>query len=360
MDDKGTVIGLSSEHLSFMEAVRLYAEQQRQIVEYFGRLKVPELGVAAFWKAENRRLQEFQEMARRFSEPMALPGLESALAAAKAFGALTAPSLFSESVLESLSRSASLTQRLYDQVSSAALMTSRIEQSIAEAAGVTSWIKAFEDPLASLRKSGAEVYEAFAREPASMLRISDWILQAPAILPYTASMGVAVLSRAELPDLSQEADLDAVVDDAGRTIERRLRAVSPALVAPYRGAIAALEVRGPDWPRQFGVSVRMLVDGLIFELAPDKLVEAFLPDPDSHKEDGKFTRRARLKYIFRDVARGAYARLAEKDIDMIQATFFPAQIAVHELLPALDNRQARVFLRRIQGCLLTILETTSD
>lgn len=360
MDDKPTGNGFRFLNSGFTEAMRSYAEQERRLAEYFERMRVPALDLGASWEAANRTLRGFEEMARRYSEPMALPGLESALSAAKAFGELTAPFRIRESALEGLERSATVIQHLYDQVSSAALMTSRIEQSIAEASRVTSWIKAFEDPLARLRKSGAEVYDAFAREPASMLRISDWILQAPAITPYRASLSVAVMGRAKLPDLLGEAELDAAVDDGGGAIERRLRTVSPALLVPYRGAIAALEVQGPDWARHFGVSVRTLVGELILKLAPDKLVDAFLPNAASYKEDGEFTRRARLKYIFRDVAHGAYARLADENIDMILATFFPAQTAVHELLPALDSKQARVFVRHMEGCLLMILETVSD
>jgi hypothetical protein len=352
--------GFSSLDSSFMEAMRSYAEQQRRIVEYFGRVRAPVLNVSTLWEEENRRWREFEEMARRWSAPMVVPGLESAMAAAKAFSALAAPSLVGQSVLEMGARSMAEAQRLYNQVAAASLITSRIGQSIAEAARAASWISTFDGPLSSLRKAGSEVYEAFARQPAPLALATDWTLQAPGILPYTASMSVAVLGSAELPNLSERNDLDATVDDAGKSIERRLRAVSPALLRPYRGAIAVLEVGGPDWSRHFGVSVRTLVDALIVELAPDDLVEAYLPDPASHKEDGRFTRRARLTYIFREVAYGEYARMAEKNIDMILATFFLAQKAVHELLPALDVKQARVFVRQIQGCLLVILETVSD
>jgi hypothetical protein len=140
-------------------------------------------------------------------------------------------------------------------------------------------------------------------------------------------------------------------------VEPKLSAVSLTLLAPYRGAIAALAAAGPDWPRHVGGSLRILIDELLVALAPDPDLRSFFSDPTQHMEDGKFTRRARLVYIFREVAHGTYARMVEEDINMTLATFFPANTSVHTLVPTLDERQGRVFLRRVQGCLGTILAT---
>jgi len=143
----------------------------------------------------------------------------------------------------------------------------------------------------------------------------------------------------------------------GASVERQIATVDPALVVPYRGAIGVLDAGGADWQRHLGASLRTLVDALLSNLAPDAVLETFFSNPSDQKQNGQFTRRAKLTYIFRDVAQGEYARMTENDIDITLATFYPTNREVHLLVPSLTPQQGRVLLRRVQGCIATILAT---
>ena len=71
--------------------------------------------------------------------------------------------------------------------------------------------------------------------------------------------------------------------------------------------------------------------------------------------DGDFKRNARLRYIFREIATESYAKMAEQDIKLAEATFFPSNDIVHKL-SSLSEHQMRVFCRRVQGCVSVVLE----
>ena len=99
-----------------------------------------------------------------------------------------------------------------------------------------------------------------------------------------------------------------------------------------------------------------MFDHLLRQLAPDTSLHSFFDDPSKEMADGEFRRNARLRYIFRDVGTGSYAKMAEQDIKIAEATFFPSNAVVHELGSALSEHQMRVLWRRIQGCVSVVLE----
>jgi hypothetical protein len=138
-------------------------------------------------------------------------------------------------------------------------------------------------------------------------------------------------------------------------LESRLVLVHEQLVVPFRGAIQSLESRNPDRVRHVGASLRTLGDELLVLLAPDKHLDTFFPNPADHKTDGAYTRRARLRFVFRELNRGGYATLADQDIDLMLATFFPENAAVHELVPTLTDVELNVLVRRVEGCVSVVL-----
>ena len=88
----------------------------------------------------------------------------------------------------------------------------------------------------------------------------------------------------------------------------------------------------------------------------DSDLRSFLEDPESDMVNREFKRNARLRYIFREVATGSYAQMAEQDIKLAEATFFPSNDIVHRLSSPLSEKQMRVFWRRIQGSVSVVLE----
>ena len=349
---------MSFQEPPYLANLRRLEEQERLMRQHLAMLHGPFEQVRRMEEAA-RQYFKFEQLAKVSSAATFMPGLSSTLAAATAFEALYQQSQRVFNVQSDLLRSFERSQLLYQRVATAALNTSRLSE-VVRLADHSRLFGDLQSRLSQLTAAGAAVYDTYSRDASLMARASDWQLQAPSILPFSASTTVALLSSSQLPPDGETAGITEVLDQVGSRVESQLNGVSVALVEPYRGAISALATAGPDWPRHVGSSLRVLVDELLLALAPDDELRAFFADPSQHIEDGQFTRRARLTYVFRDVAHGTYARMVENDIDMALATFFPSNAAVHSLLPTLDERQARVFLRRVQGCLGTILATVEQ
>lgn len=187
---------------------------------------------------------------------------------------------------------------------------------------------------------------------------SCFLFQAPTIEPYAAARATAVLAGVDEGTLDQltVSGTDGLLDDLGDELVSRLQTLNPRLAEVYREGIAVIKSGHRGWIRHAGVSFRTLFDHLLRHLAPDSDLYSFLEDPKSHMIDGEFKRNARLHYIFRDVATGSYAKMAEQDIKLAEATFFPSNDIVHKLSSPLSEKQMRVFWRRIQGSVSVVLE----
>lgn len=311
---------------------------------------------------ELTRAQKYAEEARRWSQIERNQEIERiagaarlATAATSAFDAIYADMRRAAELGEQCRRSTEATQLLYEQARVASLYTSTAQRELA-----LPGLSVFEPltaELAALTRSAVRVLNGLSAIPETVNSLSDWQIQAPTLVPYAGASSLVVF-RPTAPALAgYDGPLDSLLDEVGDSIEDRLISVSPALATPYRGARSALVAAGPDWRRHVGVSLRSVLEGLLDALAPEDALYAFFDEPEVHRHEGRFTRKAKLIFIFREIAIDGYAQMAENDMQMTLATFYPANEAVHELTSTLTERQGRVLLRRVQGCLLTILAT---
>ncbi len=209
--------------------------------------------------------------------------------------------------------------------------------------------------LSRLSSIGASVYAEIAMS--RRVEPTSFLFSAPAIEPYAqiqaTSMMVGVDDKRR--EAQSEPSADETLDALGDELEERLSRVNADLANAYLEGLAAIRASQRGWIRHAGVSFRTMFDHLLRQLAPDEALNEFLDNPDAYKQDGEYQRAARLTYIFRDVAVGSYARMAEHDIKLAQATFFPANEIVHQLKTPLTERQMEVLFRRIQGSVSVVL-----
>jgi len=186
----------------------------------------------------------------------------------------------------------------------------------------------------------------------------SFLFKAPTVEPYAAMRATSVLAgfNDETLDKLCIESTDTLLDELGDELELRLQNVSPELAGVYIESIEALKSGHRGWIRHAGVSLRTLFDHLLRRLAPDSDLSSFFEDTESNKIDGEFSRNARLRYIFREVATGSYSKMVEQDIKLAEATFFPSNDIVHKLSSPLSEKQMRVFFRRIQGSVSVVLE----
>jgi hypothetical protein len=216
------------------------------------------------------------------------------------------------------------------------------------------------DSSRGLASVTSDFYADVGRAGAFLTEMPTWLRQSPVREVYTGTRAGAAATGAVEDDVFDDAADDEVEAALGRVadeLEGRLAAVHTDFLESYRGAARALESRPPDWVRHFFSSVRMLVDALLKRLAPSHALNAWDPTPSpEHFSRNQWTRKAQLRYIYREVRVGKTLVLAEGSIDMTLATFFPADSGVHELIPPFTEVQARVVWRHVQGEVSKLLE----
>lgn len=223
--------------------------------------------------------------------------------------------------------------------------------------GSASYLAQASESFSTLNVLASAIYQEYAALQSIDTR--SFLFHAPTVEPYAAAQATGLLigvDDAVLRALRVEST-EVLLDELGDDFQSRLEAVSPELADVYREGLAAMESRHHGWIRHAGVSFRTMFVHLLRQLAPDATLHSYYSDdPTKEMIDGEFTRDAQLRYIYRDVAIGSYAKMAEQDIKLAEATFFPANEVVHRLESPLSEHQMRVLWRRIQGSASVVLE----
>lgn len=211
-------------------------------------------------------------------------------------------------------------------------------------------------PYLELVKSTESLYAQISTP--NFQDIDDLIYSIPIVETYSANRVRAVVS--ELDDESLEQSIDKtseeIIDQLSDETETKLRTVDPSLAELYIEGLTAIQVGNTGWKRHSSVSFRELMEHLLRKFASDRNLNKYFGDDLNLKESGKWKRKARIQYIFKDVAKGAYKKMAEKDMDLIEATFFPLNANIHTPKSPLSEKQTLVLRRRIQGSLGVLFE----
>jgi hypothetical protein len=220
----------------------------------------------------------------------------------------------------------------------------------------TDYLTDLNQSLTTLNSLSGRVYNDFIG--LQSIDTSCFLFQAPIVEPYAAMRATAILAGVDDGTLDQLAVVgtDGLLDKLGDELVSRLETVNPELAQVYQEGITVIESGQHGWIRHAGVSFRTMFDHLLRHLGPDSDLRSFFKAPESEMVNGEFKRNARLRYIFREVATGSYAQMAEQDIKLAEATFFPSNDIVHRLSSPLSEKQMRVFFRRIQGSVSVVLE----
>lgn len=155
----------------------------------------------------------------------------------------------------------------------------------------------------------------------------------------------------ELPE--QDEEIEETIDEAVDSFESRLAALNQDLITTYRGGIEALETGGSDWQRHVMVSFRELTTHVLHMLAPDADVLKRAEPEDLH--NGRPTRKARLNYIFAEVAGPEIADFFEADVKAAIALFDLLNNGTHRLEQRASKEQVHYLRGRVAGMIASML-----
>ena len=243
------------------------------------------------------------------------------------------------------SREFSITAGLTRQITVGAIADNlKIEQSVAS----------------TIRNSLTGLDNTYAKLAQSFEGIEDLIRRPAFVLPgatrevvTTGRVMESLLPTLEPPpaiDWDIEDKLDT--EDVGESSElvNLLESISPKFAELYSGALKALESDNPERSRHVLTSLRELANHLLRELAPLELLEKWI---DSHGgadllHKGKPTRRAKIRYILRDVDDKPLTKFVATDAG-VMVKLFELYDRLHELEMNITDKQLRAIVFRTES-----------
>ena len=142
-------------------------------------------------------------------------------------------------------------------------------------------------------------------------------LVSSAVVDYHSTVEtIDILAPLQLEEELQEARSESLQEQSREVLgklEGLLAEVNPALLRSWRGVEEALEQRHSDHERHAAVSMREILTHVLHECAPDDEIRRWSRDASFYAK-GKPTRRARFRYICRDLEYNeGFADFYEKD-----------------------------------------------
>ncbi|MDE0514625.1 MAG: hypothetical protein OXI88_22940 [Gammaproteobacteria bacterium] len=219
-----------------------------------------------------------------------------------------------------------------------------------------------------LENSIAQTTESYGRLADSLKDISD-ITRLPAfVLPgatreiYDTEITLESLSssdKSDEDDTDQEIQLFTGVEYETPSCLALLQQVDPELVRLYIGANQALISNNADRARHIVSSLRELCNRVLWRLAPDDLVSAWIVRNKMKKEllnEGRPTRRARILYICREIDNEPLSDFLTHDTKAFVKLIELFNQQVHKLQAGLTDEQLRAIFYRTESGLKYILQ----
>lgn len=159
-------------------------------------------------------------------------------------------------------------------------------------------------------------------------------------------------------DLPRRTRVPAIPE--GRSIEELLREINPNWLNLLQGAREALNTNNPDRARHVAVSLRELLGHVLRQLTPDDDIRDWNTNPDYYDDKDKPTRKARLRYIYREINSGSLSELVDADVTSILTLITRLNRGTHGVAPCLTHRELQVVVDYVESRLLFLLRVNSS
>lgn len=124
----------------------------------------------------------------------------------------------------------------------------------------------------------------------------------------------------------------------------------------YNGAKQALKSDNPDRVRHFTISLRELFTQVLHLLAPDDEIKDWDDSPQNFDDHNRPTRKARLKFICREINHGPLLDFIKADIKAVLEFLNLFQRGTHQVVSSFTEEQLNALLVRLEGTLRFLIE----
>jgi hypothetical protein len=179
---------------------------------------------------------------------------------------------------------------------------------------------------------------------------NKFITELPTISYYTETNYIKSISIFD----QEEAEFERVPVSE---IEYILNELGSDLLQMWQGAEQAFYTSNPDKIRHTLISLRELFTQILHRFAPDDEIAKWSNSPDL-LDNGKYTRRARMEFILREIKSNEFNDFFKADISSILKCNEILQ-RVHQSNTVLSDKQIRAIFIRLETSIRLIFETLS-
>lgn len=144
---------------------------------------------------------------------------------------------------------------------------------------------------------------------------------------------------------------DEIRESANDSVIIQLRQVNNDWKTMLEGATQAFTSTNPDKTRHCITSLRELVREIMYYLSPDNQIKDWSTSLEDFANK-RPTRKARLRYITRNINHGAFTEFVEKDIEAMLAAIDIFQAGTHVADSKLTDAQVAALIARVESAIL--------
>ncbi|HBR58563.1 MAG TPA: hypothetical protein DEA22_14010, partial [Blastocatellia bacterium] len=212
----------------------------------------------------------------------------------------------------------------------------------------------FRDKFTDFATSYKDLFKSFEIPETSLFRLPPSISEMPTIEFFN---GVDLLeTTVEEVNHDEYEELRIIVREEIRQSTKdsviiQLQEVNPDWIKMLEGARQAFNSTNPDKNRQCITSLRELFRDIMLYLSPDEQIKDWSNSMDDFANN-RPTRKARLRYIARNINHGAFTKFVEKDIEAIIAAIDIFQAGTHVVNSKLTDAQMNALFFRAESTIL--------
>lgn len=207
-------------------------------------------------------------------------------------------------------------------------------------------------------KSYSSLFRSFENSPLGLFSSHPFAFRLPSVEFFNGADLLELVTirdeEAELVDEKQRIRNDILIDTED-ALQRRVSEIDSNLIELWQGAKQALKSNNPDRVRHFIVSLRELFTQILHHLAPDNEVRKWSSLPE-HFSNGCPTRRARLRFICRNIDHDSFCSFIDADVAAALEFTKLFEKGTHKVDSSFTPEQLSAIKIRAESSILFLLE----
>ena len=212
----------------------------------------------------------------------------------------------------------------------------------------------------SFAKSYSQLFKSFEQPQTSILTLHPRLSELSSVEFFNGADLLRTTSLASEPEDDFEEDRKYVREEISEEIAEvlpvLLSKLNPKLLRLWEGATHARRSSNPDRIRHFATSLRELMTHVMHQLSPDEEIRGWSTSTTDFA-DNRPTRKARLRFIARDINHGPFTDFIEKDIQATLATFNLFHAGTHVIESSLTEAQLAALQTKVESALYFMILT---